>query len=78
MCYIDGQNNKYSVSNECNRMLKYNVLLVRMAVHQLYTLRSEMYRSNQGGCKSLCKSLFQDEPHHFPQSGPFRRMVSSS
>jgi hypothetical protein len=25
MCYIDGQNNKYSVLNECNRMLKYNI-----------------------------------------------------
>jgi hypothetical protein len=24
MCYIDGQKNKYSVLNECNRMLKYN------------------------------------------------------
>jgi hypothetical protein len=27
MCYIDGQKNKYSVLNECNRMLKYNMLL---------------------------------------------------
>jgi hypothetical protein len=26
MCYIDGQENKYSVLNECNRMLKYNIL----------------------------------------------------
>jgi hypothetical protein len=26
MCYIDGQKNKYSVLNECNRMLKYNIL----------------------------------------------------
>jgi hypothetical protein len=26
MCYIDGQKNKYSVINECNRMLKYNIL----------------------------------------------------
>jgi hypothetical protein len=25
MCYIDGQNNKYSALNECNRMLKYNI-----------------------------------------------------
>jgi hypothetical protein len=25
MCYIDGQNNKYSVLNECNRMLKYKI-----------------------------------------------------
>jgi hypothetical protein len=25
MCYIDGQKNKYSVLNECNRMLKYNM-----------------------------------------------------
>jgi hypothetical protein len=25
MCYIDGQKNKYSVLNECNRMLKYNL-----------------------------------------------------
>jgi hypothetical protein len=27
MCYIDGQKDKYSVLNECNRMLKYNILL---------------------------------------------------
>jgi hypothetical protein len=26
MCYIDEQKNKYSVLNECNRMLKYNIL----------------------------------------------------
>jgi hypothetical protein len=25
MCYIDGQKNKYSVLNKCNRMLKYNI-----------------------------------------------------
>jgi hypothetical protein len=25
MCYIDRQKNKYSVLNECNRMLKYNM-----------------------------------------------------
>jgi hypothetical protein len=25
MCYTDGQKNKYSVLNECNRMLKYNI-----------------------------------------------------
>jgi hypothetical protein len=25
LCYIDGQKNKYSVLNECNRMLKYNM-----------------------------------------------------
>jgi hypothetical protein len=25
MCYIDGQKKKYSVLNECNRMLKYNI-----------------------------------------------------
>jgi hypothetical protein len=27
MCYIDGQKNKYSVLNECNRMLKYNIFM---------------------------------------------------
>jgi hypothetical protein len=26
MCYIDGQKNKYSVLNECSRMLKYKIL----------------------------------------------------
>jgi hypothetical protein len=25
LCYIDGQKNKYSVLNECSRMLKYNI-----------------------------------------------------
>jgi hypothetical protein len=29
MCYIDGQKNKYSVLNECNRMLKYNIKVQR-------------------------------------------------
>jgi hypothetical protein len=27
LCYIDGQKNKYSVLNECSRMLKYNTSL---------------------------------------------------
>jgi hypothetical protein len=27
--YIDGQKNKYSVLNECNRMLKYNIQYMR-------------------------------------------------
>jgi hypothetical protein len=31
MCCIDGQENKYSVLNECSRMLKYNILL---SLHQ--------------------------------------------
>jgi hypothetical protein len=26
-CYIDGQKNKHSVLNECNRILKYNMFL---------------------------------------------------
>jgi hypothetical protein len=30
MCYIDGQKNKYSVLNECNRMLKYNTVIKLM------------------------------------------------
>jgi hypothetical protein len=40
MCYIDGQKNKYSVSNECNRMLKYNTqkyILVFLLVSFLLT-----------------------------------------
>jgi hypothetical protein len=28
MCCIDGQENKYSVLNECSRMLKYNILSI--------------------------------------------------
>jgi hypothetical protein len=28
MCCIEGQENKYSVLNECSRMLKYNILFV--------------------------------------------------
>jgi hypothetical protein len=30
MCYIGGQKNKYSVWNECNRMLKYNIQYIVM------------------------------------------------
>jgi hypothetical protein len=29
MCYIDGQNNKYSVLKECNRLQKYNIFNLR-------------------------------------------------
>lgn len=29
------------------------VLLIKIAIHQLYTRRSKIYRSNQDGCKSL-------------------------
>jgi hypothetical protein len=32
MCYIDGQKNKYSVLNECNRMLKYNIGLLKFEI----------------------------------------------
>jgi hypothetical protein len=35
MCYIDGQKNKYSVLNECNRMLKYNILELVFAIKLL-------------------------------------------
>jgi hypothetical protein len=28
MCYINGRKNKYSVLNECNRMLKYNIRII--------------------------------------------------
>jgi hypothetical protein len=28
LCYIDGQKNKYSALNECNRILKYNILFL--------------------------------------------------
>jgi hypothetical protein len=30
MCCIDGQENKYSVLNECSRMLKYNITAVKL------------------------------------------------
>jgi hypothetical protein len=33
MCYIDGQKNKYSVLNECNRMLKYNIFCLRVVYY---------------------------------------------
>jgi hypothetical protein len=32
MRYIDGQNNKYSVLNECNRMLKYNIPSLNLTI----------------------------------------------
>jgi hypothetical protein len=32
MCYIDGQKNKYSVLNECNRMLKYNIFEIHLYI----------------------------------------------
>jgi hypothetical protein len=33
MCYIDGQENKYSVLNERNRMLKYYIGHMNSVVH---------------------------------------------
>jgi hypothetical protein len=39
MCYIDGQNNKYSVLNECNRKLKYNMFNLR-CLHTVACVRS--------------------------------------
>jgi hypothetical protein len=32
MCYIDGQKNKYSVLNECNRMPKYNIFTAYLPI----------------------------------------------
>jgi hypothetical protein len=34
MCYIDGQKNKYSVLNECSRMLKYNIYNIIQAAEK--------------------------------------------
>jgi hypothetical protein len=34
MCYIDGQKNKYSVLNECNRMLKYNIYGYKIEINK--------------------------------------------
>jgi hypothetical protein len=36
MCYIDGQKNKYSVLNECNRMLKYNIFNIFSVLCSLF------------------------------------------
>jgi hypothetical protein len=33
MCYIDGEKNKYSVLNECNRMLKYNEVIEYFSIY---------------------------------------------
>jgi hypothetical protein len=38
MCYIDEQKNKYSVLNERNRMLKYNICKVNTLPLNLRTL----------------------------------------
>jgi hypothetical protein len=56
MCYIDGQKNKYSALNECNRMLKYNLfnnvglIPLRKLGHTEYTAQIWM------GKKMLVKS----------------------
>jgi hypothetical protein len=46
MCYIDGQKNKYSVLNECNRMLKYNISHNPLGLHGL--LRGWVYFTSYG------------------------------
>jgi hypothetical protein len=52
MCYIDGQKNKYSVLNECNRMLKYNV----DGKVQLEIWWNSMDLFDLTGAKGECKS----------------------
>jgi hypothetical protein len=46
MCYIDGQKNKYSVLNECSRMLKYNIFKrgVKLPLRLLWLFHSLQFR----------------------------------
>jgi hypothetical protein len=53
MCYIDGQKNKYTVLNECNRMLKYNISLCYLRLD----LPSSLFPSNASS-KILYAFLF--------------------
>jgi hypothetical protein len=50
MCYIDGQKNKYSVLNECSRMLKYNKFLIAFSIIYL----------NLGVCNSTDNGVILD------------------
>jgi hypothetical protein len=44
MLIVYGQKNKYSVLNECNRMLKYNIVNTCSEIHQ------DFYTLSIGGC----------------------------
>jgi hypothetical protein len=48
MCYIDGQKNKYSVLNECNRMLKYDIFIY--CFFTIYSRYLKKVISKRDGC----------------------------
>jgi hypothetical protein len=49
MCCIDGQENKYSVLNECSRMLKYNVRETSIYFHiHFNSIRMLLCQISQG------------------------------
>jgi hypothetical protein len=61
MCYIDGQNNKYSVLNECNRMLKYNISSCnRQLGSVLHVLNCQNSRDKLQSIPSSCFISFSD------------------
>jgi hypothetical protein len=68
MCYIDGQKNKYSVLNECSRMLKYNIQ---------YILEQDGAPPHSGLQVSACLDrafpgtwISRDGPMSWPQHSP--------
>jgi hypothetical protein len=71
MCYIDGQKNKYSVLNECNRMLKYNILEVHFIsleiqfTYVVFAKTLEPRLARRRNCCNGCGSLIDV---HCPQS----------
>jgi hypothetical protein len=56
MCYIDGQKNKYSVLNECNRMLKYNIINIPVKLYLNHGPQEpEIYTANIPGVSNMIR-----------------------
>jgi hypothetical protein len=53
MCYIDGQENKYSVLNECSWMLKYNIFVTRKIASEIYNQILNCHKIDLGGRKRV-------------------------
>jgi hypothetical protein len=77
MCYIDGQKNKYSVLNECNRMLKYNTCTIMLFIYCQHFSAPLSHRSKNlsGKCwvylivtlfVEVRRAKFHNLRHYFP------------
>jgi hypothetical protein len=73
MCYSDGQKNKYSLLNECNRMLKYNIekyFIIRF--WKKGVLKTTKFSTDN----FLCKGLPKNGVHNGSVQAPTKHVVA--